>query len=805
MQAHGSHVVARTCTRCSARVRGRRHAYPGRTSSSLLNRPGVTARSLGACRRTQPCTSAAWQARERRDELPRAAGIPGAEPRRCGGGGGDRGARARAGRPRPRPAARTAGHACLHTPQPLCEPHSAARGAWRPAAPTRLPPLPEQRAPRAQARLGKAIAHWRAKAAAAAREWAARNAALAEERGAAARSHRALKAALECFRAQQAERMRELSVRRSGTWHRAQGIGHHPEPFALSVCALASCVCRAREQASPQVAPPRALCSAKLCSTVARGCQCTGAGARCLAAWPLLARPSPVCPDSRLRQQLRGHGNTARHCMIVARLSTRSAAVEGTLRERLATAERILRLAAHIRKAEAEAERALPLGAAAALAPALDTRTLLLAAPAALAEALSLAGGAMRAARAGGACLPCLPRARSPTCQVLDDAAEGPPAAAGAAPASLTGLAGPVRSRPPGVAVDSPVEVLGLGPGVGAVTGPGGGASMLADLAALGLDSELAAAAVESGLDGADAWQLVSARGACGDAAEISVGAAAGAPPHFVDALAAPLDATAPHGAGVQAALKSARAASPDPDDEGHDAHAEAADGAAGAPVEAPAASTVPGLPPARQHRAGDRGDAEGRTCSEHPEAAGDYGSLDHELTSGAVSLLLEPSPVAAAAGGLDQAGAATGTAEAHAEVAPGELVVCLEPPGGEASSSVIKREDATDGAESWSERGEGGEMTEGAVTTHALASLPGRDQDEWAACSWQQAGRSSGRCHALDEHGQPVPHARMLEHAYRRFNKARLDHVPVVAMHRVIAVPSSRDSLARYCQFTGL
>ncbi len=85
--------------------------------------------------------------------------------------------------------------------------------------------------PRTQARLGKAIAHWSAKAAAAAREWAARNAALAEERGAAARSHRALKAALECFRAQQAERMRELSVRRSGTQPKAQGDGHHLSPL----------------------------------------------------------------------------------------------------------------------------------------------------------------------------------------------------------------------------------------------------------------------------------------------------------------------------------------------------------------------------------------------------------------------------------------------------------------------------------------------------------------------------------------------------------------------------------------------
>ncbi|KAK9835217.1 hypothetical protein WJX81_006428 [Elliptochloris bilobata] len=64
-----------------------------------------------------------------------------------------------------------------------------------------------------KARLAEAIAHWRAKAAAAAREWEARNRALAAERAAAARHHRALKAALERFRAQQAERMRELSVR----------------------------------------------------------------------------------------------------------------------------------------------------------------------------------------------------------------------------------------------------------------------------------------------------------------------------------------------------------------------------------------------------------------------------------------------------------------------------------------------------------------------------------------------------------------------------------------------------------------
>ena len=81
---------------------------------------------------------------------------------------------------------------------------------------------------RTQARLAEAIAHWRAKAAAAARDWEARNRALAAERGAAARHHRALKAALEHFRAQQAERMRELSVRRWVVIHhtRVEGLVH---------------------------------------------------------------------------------------------------------------------------------------------------------------------------------------------------------------------------------------------------------------------------------------------------------------------------------------------------------------------------------------------------------------------------------------------------------------------------------------------------------------------------------------------------------------------------------------------------
>ncbi len=490
-----------------------------------------------------------------------------------------------------------------------------------------------------------------------------------------------------------------------------------------------------------------------------------------------LPRQPPAPAAAGAREHAAPPHNHERTGASTARPPARSAAIEGTLRERLATAERILRLAALIRKAEVEAERALPLGAAAALAPALDTRTLLLAGPAALADALALAGGAVRAARAGGACPPCLPRARSPTCQVLEDGEEAPPAAAGAAPKPLTGTGGPVRSRPTGGAADSPVQVLGLGPGVGAVPGPGGGASMLAELAAPGPDSDSAAAAVESGLDGADAWQLVSARGADSDAAGVSIEAAAGIPSHFADALAVPPDGAAPHGAGVQAALESARAASPEPgpDDEHHDAPAEAAEGAAGAPVEAPASTAVPGLPPAGQSRAGNGEISEERACIGHMEVAGDVGSLDHELTSGVISLLLEPAPATAEAGGPDQAAVAAGTAEAHAEVAPGELVVRLEPPWGEASSSVIGREDATAGAESWSERNEEGEMAEGAVTLRASASLPGRDQEEWAACSWQQVGRSSGRCHALDEHGQPVPHARMLEHAYRRFNKARL------------------------------
>ena len=82
-----------------------------------------------------------------------------------------------------------------------------------------------------QARLAEAIAHWRAKAAVAAREWEVRNAALAAERAAAARHHRALKAALERFRAQQAERLRELSVRR------CSGIGSEQ---ACSTCQISS-------------------------------------------------------------------------------------------------------------------------------------------------------------------------------------------------------------------------------------------------------------------------------------------------------------------------------------------------------------------------------------------------------------------------------------------------------------------------------------------------------------------------------------------------------------------------------------
>jgi len=383
----------------------------------------------------------------------------------------------------------------------------------------------------------------------------------------------------------------------------------------------------------------------------------------------------------------------------------------------------------------------------------------------------------VRAARASGACPPCLPRMRLPTCRVLDDTAEAPPAAAGAAPKRLTGTGGPVRSRPTGGAADSPVQVLGrLGPGVGAVPGLGGSASMLAELAAPGPDSDSAAAAVESGMDDADAWQLVSARGADSDAAGTSIEAAAGMPSHFADALAVPPDGAAPHWAGVHAALEAAHAASPEPgpDDEHHDAPAEAAEEAAGAHVGPSASTAVPGLPPARQSRAGNGETSEERACSEHTEAAGYVGSLEHEETSGVISLLLEPAPATAAAGGLDEAGAAACTTEAHAEMAPGELSVHLEPPEEETSFSVIVREDATDGADLWSMRDEGGEVTEGAVTLHASASLPVGDQDDRAACTWQQGGRSSGRCHAQDEHGQPVPHTRMLERAYRRFNQAR-------------------------------
>ncbi len=62
MQARGRLAVARTCTHS---VHVWAMLVPGTPAASLVSRLGVMARSLGACRWTQPRTSAAQQARER--------------------------------------------------------------------------------------------------------------------------------------------------------------------------------------------------------------------------------------------------------------------------------------------------------------------------------------------------------------------------------------------------------------------------------------------------------------------------------------------------------------------------------------------------------------------------------------------------------------------------------------------------------------------------------------------------------------------------------------------------------------------
>lgn len=63
-----------------------------------------------------------------------------------------------------------------------------------------------------------------------------------------------------------------------------------------------------------------------------------------------------------------------------------------------------------------------------------------------------------------------------------------------------------------------------------------------------------------------------------------------------------------------------------------------------------------------------------------------------------------------------------------------------------------------------------------GSVLGRAGLEVTGR-QDLPAKLAEHLEGSASvqaGWCHALDEHGLPVPHERLLDNAYRRYNKAR-------------------------------
>ena len=114
--------------------------------------------------------------------------------------------------------------------------------------------------------------------------------------------------------------------------------------------------------------------------------------------------------------------------MSVSLCGARSAEIEGALRARLATADRILRLAALCRKAESEAERVAPFGALAALTPGLPTETLALASPRELAGRLAdLALGHQAAARIAAAEAHLPPQLATCIVQELTEEAAGVP------------------------------------------------------------------------------------------------------------------------------------------------------------------------------------------------------------------------------------------------------------------------------------------------------------------------------------------------------------------------------------------
>ena len=388
----------------------------------------------------------------------------------------------------------------------------------------------------------------------------------------------------------------------------------------------------------------------------------------------------------------------------------RSAAIEGALRARLATADRIMRLAALCRRAESEAERVAPFGALAALTPCLPTQTLALTSPRELAERLAGMGlQHQTAARIAAAEAHLPPQLATCIVQELTEDAAGVPK-----PAHL-----PLpEQEPAGWADGGLIQVHYPSHGN---AGDAPGEAMTAAGAPEQAGCTAANAAV--GVDNGNAWELIGAQDLAATA----------------ELQEAPLART---GFSMDSDMSAGGAAFFTDDQEA----------AAGFFSPAADALAAEGDSPLQLY-------APGSGKAEAPEQDADRAAVH------------DSSPAAAAAAGSAAGALPSEAAHAHC----GEAEAPLASEASQVQSDAASKPRTSTALQSFvgapallagRSHAPGSESLD-AVQGSCVLALP-------AASGGGAAEQGSGWCHALDARGLPVPRERLLDNAFRRYNKAR-------------------------------
>lgn len=397
----------------------------------------------------------------------------------------------------------------------------------------------------------------------------------------------------------------------------------------------------------------------------------------------------------------------------------RSATIEAALRARLATADRIMLLAALCRKAESEAERVAPFGALATLTSCLPTETLALASPRELAERLAdLALGHQTAGRIAAAEAYLPPQLATCIVQELTEEAACVPKLA---PVDLP------ETEPAGWADEDLIQVhypsRNDAGDARSPTVPGMGASEQAGRAAI---------TASAGADDADAWEVIGAQ-------DLAAGTDSQEAPLAHMGFSMDSELSADVTTGFMGDEKAAGGTSPV-------VIALEADGGSPVGLYAPdsSAAEVPET---------DTGRASARDSSPAVLVAGSF-------APGTLSSALEQP--------YDQRIQPTNAEEAEEELHASEAAYVQDDAADEPQPSTALQAVAQSTA-TLAGRSHMGSGNVNIADALALPAAPDESAEE----------QGGGWCHALDERGRPVPREQLLDNAYRRYNKARTVNAP--------------------------